>query len=122
MSLTSDLAIYKLPLISTEVDVQEPIEPVANLFRSLGDPNRLRILRVLTEDCQHVSDIVRATGLPQPLVSHHLRVLKDRGIAKSERQGSYTTYCLSERSVRNNIVQLCEIALSLARLQGSSTE
>ena len=105
-----------------EIDVQEPIEPVASLFRSLGDPNRLRIVRVLTEDCQHVSDIVKATGLPQPLVSHHLRVLKDRGIAKSERQGSYTTYCLSERSVRTNIVQLCEIALSLARLQGTSTE
>jgi len=99
--------------------VQEPIEPVANLFRSLGDPNRLRIIRVLTEDCQHVSDVVRATGLPQPLVSHHLRVLKERGIAKSERQGSFTTYCLSERAVRTNLVHLCEIALSLARLQGS---
>ena len=102
--------------------MQEPIEPIANLFRSMGDPNRLRILRVLTEDCQHVSDVVRATGLPQPLVSHHLRVLKDRGLAKSERQGTYTTYCLSERSVRTDIVQLCEIALSLARLQDTPTE
>ena len=110
---------YKLLLISMEIDVQEPIEPVANLFRSLGDPNRLRIIRVLTEDCQHVSDIVNATGLPQPLVSHHLRVLKERGLAKSERPGSFTTYCLSERSVRTNLVHLCEIALSLARLRGS---
>lgn len=99
--------------------MQEPIEPVANLFRSLGDPNRLRIIRVLTEDCQHVSDIVHATGLPQPLVSHHLRVLKDRGIAKSERQGSFTTYCLSERSVRTGLVHLYEIALGLAKLEAS---
>ena len=102
--------------------MQEPIEPTANLLRSLGDSNRLRILRVLTEDCQHVQDIVQATGLTQPLVSHHLRILKDHGIAKSERQGSYTTYCLSAPSVRTDIVQLCEIALSLARLQDTPSE
>ena len=72
--------------------MQEPVDPAARMLGILADPNRLNIVRVLTEDCQHVSDIVNATGLLQPLVSHHLRVLKDHGLAISERQGAYTTY------------------------------
>jgi len=75
-----------------KVDVQEPIEPVARILAVLADPSRLSILRVLTEDCQHVSDIVRMTGLPQPLVSHHLRVLRGHGLANSRRNGAYITY------------------------------
>lgn len=96
--------------------MQEPVEPAARLLAILADPNRLHILRVLTEDCQHVTDIVSATGLPQPLVSHHLRVLKNHGLAKSERQGSYTTYCLS-REVRRAVIRIAEQAQRLASLQ-----
>jgi ArsR family transcriptional regulator len=99
-----------------EIDVKDPIEPAANLLRTLSDVNRLRIIRVLTEDCQHVSDIVAATGLPQPLVSHHLRVLKERGLAKSERQGSFTTYCLAETWVRDEVGRIYQIAVDLARV------
>jgi DNA-binding transcriptional ArsR family regulator len=76
---------------------------------------------VLTEDCQHVSDIVRATGLPQPLVSHHLRVLKVHGLAMSERQGSYTTYCLS-RAVRRSVIRIAELAQRLALLADEGTD
>ena len=95
--------------------MREPVEPAARLLGILADPTRLQILRVLTEDCQHVSDIVRATGLAQPLVSHHLRVLKEHGLAMSERQGSFTTYCLS-RDVRRNVVRIAEMAQRLASL------
>ena len=95
--------------------MQEPVEPAARLLAILADANRLHILRVLTEDCQHVSDIVRETGLPQPLVSHHLRVLKDHGLAMSERQGSFTTYCLSP-DVRQTVIRIAELAQHLAGL------
>jgi ArsR family transcriptional regulator len=97
------------------VDVQEPVEPAARLLAVLADANRLHIVRVLTEDCQHVSDIVRATGLAQPLVSHHLRVLKDHGLAMSERQGSFTTYCLSGE-MRQALIEITELANRLVAL------
>lgn len=100
--------------------MQEPVQPAARLLGILADPNRLHILRVLTEDCQHVSDIVRATGLAQPLVSHHLRVLKDHGLAMSERQGSFTTYCLS-REVRQTVIRIAELAQRLAALQDEAS-
>ena len=70
----------------------EGVRSVAQLMRILADPNRLHIVNVLTADCQSVSDIVVATNLPQPLVSHHLRVMRDHGLAQSERRGAFTYY------------------------------
>jgi ArsR family transcriptional regulator, arsenate/arsenite/antimonite-responsive transcriptional repressor len=68
------------------------VEIVAGVLKALSEPNRLRIIRVLTSDCQSVSDIVGATGLAQPLVSHHLRVLYEQGLARSDRRGPFTYY------------------------------
>ncbi|HWC30039.1 MAG TPA: metalloregulator ArsR/SmtB family transcription factor [Dehalococcoidia bacterium] len=96
--------------------MSESVDTAARTLAVLADPNRLRILRVLTGDCQHVSDIVRATGLPQPLVSHHLRVLKDHGLAQSERQGSYVTYCCAGKEMRRTVVRIAELAQRLAVL------
>jgi len=69
-----------------------PLESVASLFKTLSDPNRLRIVRALTPECQSVSAIVEATELSQPLVSYHLRVLSEQGLARAERRGAYTYY------------------------------
>jgi DNA-binding transcriptional ArsR family regulator len=67
-------------------------EPVSRFFKALSEPARLRIVVALTDECRPVSDIVEATGLPQPLVSHHLRILRDTGIARPERRGAYVYY------------------------------
>ena len=67
-------------------------ERVADGFRTLGEPARLRILQALTADCRSVSDTVAQVDLPQPLVSHHLRILRDRGFARAERRGSFPFY------------------------------
>ncbi len=68
------------------------LQTVAGLFSTLSDPNRLAILKGLTLRCESVSAIVERTGLSQPLVSHHLRILRERGLAHTERRGSYTYY------------------------------
>ena len=68
------------------------IELVSRLLRTLSDPNRLRIIRELTLDCQSVSEIVQATRMTQPLVSHHLRVMREHGLVRSERRGAFTYY------------------------------
>ncbi len=65
---------------------------VADGLRTLGDATRLSILQTLTTDCRSVSDIVAQLGLPQPLVSRHLRILRDRGFAHAERRGAFTFY------------------------------
>ncbi len=69
-----------------------PLETVADLFKTLSDPNRLRVVEALTLDCQSVSAIIEATELSQPLVSYHLRILSEHGLARAERRGAYTFY------------------------------
>lgn len=68
------------------------LQTVASLFSTLSDPNRLAIIKGLTLRCESVSAIVARTGMSQPLVSHHLRILREHGLARAERQGPYTYY------------------------------
>jgi DNA-binding transcriptional ArsR family regulator len=67
-------------------------------------------------DCQSVSAIVEATGLPQPLVSHHLRVLRQQGLARPERRGAYTYYCLSDDSVSDVLAALSRLTDQLRQV------
>jgi len=69
-----------------------PFESMSRLFRALGDPTRLQLLRALSLDCKSVSQLVRESGVPQPLVSRHLRILRDAGLARSQRRGSFVFY------------------------------
>jgi len=92
-----------------------PIEVVAKLLKTLSDPTRLRIVQVLTMECDSVNQIVEITGLSQPLVSHHLRVLRENGLARAERRGPYTFYCLSDMAVWETIEHCGQVALRLQK-------
>lgn len=72
---------------------REEAAPLAELLQALGDPTRLRILSALGTACIPVRAIAEATGLRQPAVSHHLRVLRDRGLVRAERRGAFIYYC-----------------------------
>lgn len=65
---------------------------VARFFKVLAEPVRLRLVEAMTLKCKAVTTLVEETGLPQPLVSHHLRVLKEAGIARAERRGGFVFY------------------------------
>jgi DNA-binding transcriptional ArsR family regulator len=70
----------------------EQIRDTARLFKALSEPARLAIVLALTDECRPVSRVAGATGLPQPLVSHHLRILRDEGIARPDRRGASVYY------------------------------
>jgi DNA-binding transcriptional ArsR family regulator len=74
-------------------DVQ-PFSPatVAAAFRAFADPGRLRLLRAMTMECKSVSQLAQEASLPQPLASHHLRILRDAGLARHQRRGGYMFY------------------------------
>lgn len=65
---------------------------LSDLFAALSDPTRLRIVELLSQECCSVNAIVEATGRSQPLISHHLRVLRECGLAEGERKGALTYY------------------------------
>ena len=83
---------------------------LAELLRTLGDPTRLRILTALDGVCVSVTAIVEATGLRQPTVSHHLRILRDRGLVVGERRGGYVFYCLATEGLRDALEVLQGLA------------
>lgn len=73
---------------------------VANLFKALADETRLNIAYALTiEEEMCVCDIAAVIGSSTATASHHLRYLRERGLAKSERKGKQVYYSLSDRHV-----------------------
>lgn len=68
---------------------------LAEAFRALGDPTRLRILRLVCEARLNVSEVVSLIGVAQSSVSHHLTKLKALDLIREERQGGFTYYSLA---------------------------
>ncbi len=66
---------------------------------ALGDPTRILMLYLLNEGERCVSDLTRITGLPQSTVSRHLRVLRERGLVKTRRQGASILYSLMDARI-----------------------
>ena len=85
------------PPLTREPLSTEQAAGVAQVFKALGDPVRLRILSIVAshaggEAC--VCDITGAFEVSQPTISHHLKVLKDVGLLVSERRASWVYYRL----------------------------
>ena len=70
---------------------------LAEAFKALGDPVRLRLLSLLaTSDDGEVCacDLVEPVGKSQPTVSHHLKVLRDAGLVTATRRGVNIWYAV----------------------------
>jgi ArsR family transcriptional regulator, arsenate/arsenite/antimonite-responsive transcriptional repressor len=61
-------------------------------LRALGEPLRWRIAGLLAGEELCVCHLVEELGVPQSLVSHHLRVLRDAGVVEAERFRYWTYY------------------------------
>ena len=72
------------------------LAPAAALFRSLGDPARLMIVRRLAVGPARVTDLVSSLGLAQSTVSKHLACLRDCGLVSSEPAGRASVFRLTQ--------------------------
>jgi len=81
------------PLLS-----DDEIETTARLFKTLGDPTRVRIVHLLatSETPVCVCELIEPLGLTQPTVSHHLKKLTDAGLIVREQRGVWAHYTLDE--------------------------
>jgi DNA-binding transcriptional ArsR family regulator len=84
-----------MAMIASEAERVE-LAPAAALFRSLGDPARLAILRRLAGGAARVVDLVEAVGLAQSTVSKHLACLRDCGLVTSEPVGRASLFRLAQ--------------------------
>jgi DNA-binding transcriptional ArsR family regulator len=89
----------KTDLPNLNID-SEQIDQLADLFSLMGDPTRLKIILRCLHTSISVSDIAEQLSLSQPLVSHHLRLLKAARMVRSERRGKQVFYVAADAHVQ----------------------
>lgn len=80
---------------------REEMADLADLFKLLGDPTRLRILYALVETGELcVCDLAAVVGVPETSVSHALRLLRMAGVVRARRDGRMAFYAIGDHHVR----------------------
>ncbi len=72
------------------------MDRLKNAFQTLSDSNRLRIIQSIADKKKSVGELVKVTSLSQPLVSHHLRVLKENDVLSTDRKGPFIYYFIKD--------------------------
>lgn len=85
--------------MNTTLLIQEVNQLHANICAALADPSRILILYLLSEGPLNVNALVEKLDLPQPTVSRHLKVLRERGLVLAERDGQSVFYALADNRV-----------------------
>lgn len=75
--------------------MSELCRQMALLGKGLGNENRFTILQTVMKKPRTVTEIVKLTGLPQPAVSQHLKVLKSSELVACKRKGQEIIYLVN---------------------------
>lgn len=70
------------------------MENLLRVIKALADRNRLRIIKMLQRKPMCVCELTHVLGISQPSVSRHLRVLRDAGLVRDEKEGMWINYVL----------------------------
>lgn len=76
---------------------------LADMFKMLGDPSRLRIVIATLEGPRSVGEIAEGLGLSLSLVSHHLRLLRAARLVTADRRGKQIFYMIHDQHVAHVI-------------------
>ncbi len=87
--------------------------PVLQQLKAAADESRLAILNELALGERCVCDLVDVVELKQPLLSFHLRILKDAGLITCRKDGRWCYYALNEPAIR-------ELGLSIGSLTSTT--
>ena len=78
-------------------------------FKTLGDSNRLNLIKILLRSDLCVGALARLLGLSEPALSQHLKLLREVGIVKGEKRGYWTHYSVEKDALRQIAKELSEI-------------
>jgi ArsR family transcriptional regulator, lead/cadmium/zinc/bismuth-responsive transcriptional repressor len=84
---------------------------LADIYRALGDPTRLKMIMALREGEICVCDLAAFLGLTESAISHQLRFLKDQALVKKRREGQILYYSLDD----DHIADLLRVGLDHVR-------
>jgi DNA-binding transcriptional ArsR family regulator len=88
----------------------DEIEELAEVFKALADPTRLRLIRLLNEHegALCVNALAHRLDVTQSAVSQHLRVLRQAGLVTGQRHGHFVHYALDPEGVERYKAQLAD--------------
>lgn len=75
----------------------------AKIFNALSDPIRLEIIEFLRDEEKCVCKITPHLKIAQPVVSRHLKILKDAGLVKRRKEGTWHMYSIANPEICNVI-------------------
>lgn len=83
-----------------EPSLQQEIQLLhAQICQALADHKRIALLYTLAEGPQCVTELAESLGVPQPTVSYHLRILRERGLVLTEPEGTTIHYSLADHRI-----------------------
>ncbi len=85
--------------MNTTVTNEEKLEELAEFFKALSHPVRLKIISILIEGKQCVKNLGEVLNMSQPSVSQHLSILRSRGIVGWKREGSIICYYIKDERI-----------------------
>ena len=77
----------------------QTVQHLAELFRTLSDPSRVRIIAALLEGETNVRTLASIVGISESAVSHQLRPLRQMRLVRTRRQGREVYYALDDDHV-----------------------
>jgi DNA-binding transcriptional ArsR family regulator len=101
----------KIAIAARDALSDEENRQMAELFKALADPTRLRILKALTGQEMCVCDLAQLAGVSESAISHQLRLLRQLNLVGNRRSGPILYYRLADDHVR----ELMEMALAHVR-------
>lgn len=84
-------------------------EHLAQMFKALSHPVRIRLLRRLARSERYCGDLVAEFNMAQSTISHHLRVLRECELITAEEQGTRTCYSLQRAQLQRMYEKLVGI-------------
>ena len=94
-------ALHGAPLEAVRATLLSPasVEAVAEVFKLLGDPTRVRIVDALSRGERCVCDLASLVGISESAVSHQLRLLRSARLVRVRRTGRMAFYSLDDHHV-----------------------
>jgi DNA-binding transcriptional ArsR family regulator len=94
----------------------------ANICQGLSDPKRILMLYALGDRPMRVNELADALEVPQPTVSRHLKILRERQLVVAEREGPSVRYSLADERVIEALDILRAVLLGTLSRQGQLAE
>lgn len=96
------------------LEKEDTFQELSDIFRQLGDANRIRIFWLLCHCEECVVNIADMVDMSSPAVSHHLRVLKDSGLLDSRRDGREVYYRAADAPQSRLLHEMIEQVMDVA--------